>query len=660
MHTDTHSDAEPDLHNPSNHKLRRRLALILTVILIILLLAFIPPLINVSRLQRRIAHNISASIGRPVHFDRLTLGLLPTPGFTLENFVIDEDPAFGYEPILRADEVRATLRLSSFWTGHPEFSNISFGDGTSVNLVHLANGRWNIESLLFQASHISAAPTAQRHAGPAPRFPYIEATSARVNLKLDQDKTPFSLDQAEFALWEPESNQWRLRLTARPVRTDSSPSETGSFRIEGTLGAANHTANSLAATPIDLQGEWIDAQLGGLSQFVTGSDAGIRGDISATFSMQGTVEQNTITTNIRILNARRAEFIPPSPLSLEVRCQARASQTFHSFTGIACYWPPPDSADQSTLIVAAEIPDVRTPETASVRVTLPAVPASTFFDWVSIATPHPPVGLAGPGTLSGALIWGTTLGAPGLAPQTRDNSPTISGGNQRPSNASSVSRSDTYRAQLDTEGAGAFRPLKQPLSAKGALALGLSSPTPTPSWSGELEFSGGSITIPGQDPVTLGDVILQASQPASPPVRARGAKPAPPPPPDRDSFDLQPVALDLGGADPATLTGHVDDSGYTLQINGSVLPSRLLAVGKAVPQLGDGLADCLPAPSPVVPSAAAGTRRGSAVRLEPAETPVQIELTATRSWGGMQIWCPAKKLSSPTDGGKPAQATAPE
>jgi hypothetical protein len=62
----------------------------------------------------------------------------------------------------------------------------------------------------------------------------------------------------------------------------------------------------------------------------------------------------------------------------------------------------------------------------------------------------------------------------------------------------------------------------------------------------------------------------------------------------------------------------------------------------------------------VVPSAAAGTRRGSAVRLEPAETPVQIELTATRSWGGMQIWCPAKKLSSPPDGGKPAQATAPE
>lgn len=50
------------------------------------------------------AHNISASIGRPVHFDRLTFGLLPSPdSHTLENFVIEENPAIGYGRILRAD-----------------------------------------------------------------------------------------------------------------------------------------------------------------------------------------------------------------------------------------------------------------------------------------------------------------------------------------------------------------------------------------------------------------------------------------------------------------------------------------------------------------------------------------------------------------------------
>ncbi|HKO20843.1 MAG TPA: AsmA family protein [Acidobacteriaceae bacterium] len=604
QHTETHSDAELDLETTPPNRLRHRIAAILGFVLIVLLLAFIPPLINVSRLQQRIAHNISASIGRPVHFGRLTLGLLPSPGFTLENFVIDEDPAFGYEPILRADEVRATLRLSSFWTGHPEFSTISFGDGASVNIVHLSDGRWNIESLLFQASHIPAAPTAQRHAGPAPRFPYIEATAARVNLKLDQDKTPFSLDQSEFALWEPEPNQWHLRLSARPIRTDTAPSETGAVSMEGTLGAPNQTAGTLAATPIDLHGDWRDAQLGGLTQFVSGSDAGLRGAVSASFTLQGTVADNVIVTNISVRNAGRAEFVPPAPLSLDARCRAHASQTFHSFTGIACYWPPPDSAERSTLIIAAEVPDVRTPDAASVRVTLPAVPAATFFNWISIATRHPPIALAGPGTLSGELLWGLP------------------------------DSSSPDRAQLDPGGAGASRPA----SGNGTFTPGVSA---KPSWTGELEFSGGAIALPNQPPVSLGDIVLQSTQPIPPPAGRHG-KPAPAPPStSHDSFDLQPVSLDLGGKSPATVTGHVDDSGYTLHLTGSALPSRLLELGKAIPQLGEGLADCLPSPTASTDSTA---NTGSAT--EAADAPVHVDLTATRTWGSPQSWCPVPVSSS--------------
>lgn len=574
MQTDTHSDAEPELETSSPGQLRRRLALVLSLVLVVLVLAFIPPLINVSRLQRRIAHNISLSIGRPVHFDRLSLTLLPTAGFTLENFVISEDPAFGYEPILRADEVHARLRLSSLWRGHPEFSTISFSEPTSVNLVHLSDGRWNIQSLLFQASHIPAAPTAQRFAGPAPRFPYIEATGARVNLKLDQRKTPISFDQAEFALWEPEPNQWRLRLSARPIRTNVAPGETGTIRLEATLGVPNKTASSLAATPISLSGDWQDAQLGGITQFATGTDAGLRGDLSGTFRVEGRLAENTITAQVRLLNARRADFIPPASLSLEARCEAHSSELFHSFTGVACYWPPPENADPSTLIAAAEIPDVRTPETATVRISLPAVPASTFFNWVSVATPHPPLGLAGPGTLSGQVVWG----------------------------------------------------LPNQSSAR-------------PGWTGELELFGGTIAIPNQPPVELGDILLDAAQPATPAKPRRGRPAVPVAPPAHDSFDLEPLELDLGGKSPATLTGHVDDSGYTLHLTGSVLASRLLAVGKAVPQLGEGLAACLPA--------AEETGGTAAPTVQTPEEPIHVDLTATRTWGGPQTWCPAQASTVP-------------
>src|SRR5438309_5759414 len=93
-----HDDAAVESASPN--RLRHRLAIVLSLVLVILLLAFIPPLINVSRFQRRITRSISASIGRPVHFSRVSLSMFPSPGFTLENFVINEDPAFGYEPIL--------------------------------------------------------------------------------------------------------------------------------------------------------------------------------------------------------------------------------------------------------------------------------------------------------------------------------------------------------------------------------------------------------------------------------------------------------------------------------------------------------------------------------------------------------------------------------
>ena len=587
-HADIDHDTEP---RPIDvHRLRLRLAVALSVLLVVLLLVFVPPLINMSRFQRRVDRSISTAIGRPVHFDKLTLSLLPMPGFTLENFVVDEDPAFGYEPILRSNQVQVTLRISSLWRRHVEFSTISLDDSTSINLVHLSDGRWNIESLLFQASHIQAAPTAQRYASEAPRFPYIEASGARVNLKLDQTKTPFSLTDSDFALWEDQPHQWHLRVEAQPARTDTSPGETGTLRIEGTIGRPDIVAASLADTPIDLQGDWREAQLGGLTQFVTGNEAGVRGDIAADFALKGTIDRNTITANISVANARRADFIPSETLSLKAGCRADSSSTFHAFTGIECHWPPAGSSNRSILIATAQVPNVLDTSSATVHITVPALPASTFFNWLAVATPHPPTGLSGPGVLSGSVDWAQTGSAP-------------------------------------------------------------------PSWTGELEFTGGTLTLDAHQPIPLGDVFLRSSTPPSPPAhgRRRAVPPAPLPP---DSFDLEPVSLDLGGKQPATLTGHLDDSGYTLHLTGSVVPERLLALGDSIPQLGDGLKQCLPASASTEsdhPATRGGVRGNIAKSEKTADQPLTVDLTATRTWGEAQSWCPAQKLSSPQTTANPLQ-----
>jgi AsmA family len=588
MQPSSHND-EADLDTASDPRPAprsyRRLIVLFCLLVFILLLTFIPPLLNVSRFQQRIARNISASVGRPVHFKSVALNLLPLPGFTLENFTVDEDPAFGSEPILHAGEVRATLRFSSLWQ-HVEFSKISLSAGDagiapSVNLVRNPDGRWNIESLLLQASRLQAAPTAQTYAGPARRFPYIEASGGRINLKLGLEKTPFSLTDADFALWLPEPHQWHVRLEAHPLRTDTAPGDTGTVRIEGTLGGADLSAATLAQIPIDLHGDWRDAQLGDLSRFVFGNDSGMRGDFSLAFNLLGTVSRNAIATRITLAKARRAEFIPERLLSLEAACTANAQNDFQSFTAIECHWPPADSSDPSLLILTAEVPDVRNPRTASVHLTLPALPADTFFDWLRVATPHAP---AGTGTLAGTLAFGPD---PQLAPPAGPKSP----------------------------------------------------PSAPPSdWSGELEFSGGAIEFDSVShrSLALSDVILRSTPPSAP-TSPHPRRPSPPPaavPPD--SFDLMPVSLDLGGKQPATLEGHVDRTGYTLHLTGTVICANLLQLANAVPQFGNGLQPLLDQIAGVTPDSDSKSESGLDHIL--SSVPIHVDLTAARIWGSPQIW----------------------
>lgn len=577
---------------------RRRFAYLLILVLIVLLLAFIPPLVNVSRFQRRVDSNISAALGRPIHFDRLSLNLLPMPGFTLENFVIEEDPAFGYEPTLHADEVRINLRLSSLWRRRVEFSSISF-TAPSVNLVHTADGRWNIQGLLLQASRIPAAPTAQAHAGPAPRFPYIEATGARVNLKLDQEKAPVALADADFALWQPAEHQWRLRLKADPVRTDIAPGDSGTLRVEGTLGGdAQHA--TLAEIPIDLHATWQDAQLGGLTSLLLGRDAGLRGDLAASIAILGTIGSNTITANLSVDNARRADFIPPHPLSIAIACRANAGSSFHSFAAIACRLPPPDATPQAMLALAASVPDVRQPELSSIRIDVPALPSQTLYAWLGVATRHPTKAFAGRGTLTGALEWGM---------QAQTALPPAANAGRRAFTASMQSAA-------------------------------------SPQWTGELRLSGEWLRLPGlgDSGAPLNDIVLR-STPATA-AATQSAHPASQV--SRDNFDLEPIDLPLGGEHAATLAGHLDDTGYTLHLTGSVVLDRLFILGDAIPQFGDGLKKLLTKEDPPAsqhgPSGTASPTENAASlgHGEPPKAespvPVSINVSATRTWGGAQVW----------------------
>jgi hypothetical protein len=299
----------------------------------------LPPLIGLSRFEHRISDSIGRAIGRPVRMSSARVQLLPRPGFEIAGFVVEEDPAFGVEPILRCEQVTAYVRLLPLWRGHLEIARISF-DEPSVNLVRNGDGRWNFDSLLTQAAQTPTAPTGERHLRGVPRFPYISATDARVNFKYGYEKMPFSFLNADLAVWLENPGEWRVKLAAQPVRTDLSLdlANTGILRLEGSL----RRAATIREMPVDLHAEWSSAPLGQLSRLFTGTDTGWRGDLDVAADITGNANQSNLKVLAQGRGIHRVEFEPREPMNLDATCKARFTRGVRALDDLTCLAPMGD------------------------------------------------------------------------------------------------------------------------------------------------------------------------------------------------------------------------------------------------------------------------------------------------------------------------------
>lgn len=361
--------AEPLTGDPPQEGRRRRgkLVVALALVVALLLAIFLPPFINLKKYRRSITNSISGALGRAVSVGDMQLRLLPTPGIEMTDFTVAEDPAFGYEPALHANSMVATLRLSSLWRGRLEVSRISL-DEASLNLVRNDAGQWNAAAILLHASQIPNEATAQRHAGSLPRFPYVEATNARINFKSGVEKRPFSLSNAEFSMWQASSGEWTLRLKAQPVRTDRELhlSDTGVLTVEGSL----RRAASIAAMPVNLHAAWSGAQLGQASRLLAGTDSGWRGDLDATANIEGTAGDLAWKTRVRVGNLQRQEFQPASPLSVDATCDGHYLNSQRLLQGITCFLPE----GRGHLLLTGNVQWMATP-TADLQLEINQVPA---------------------------------------------------------------------------------------------------------------------------------------------------------------------------------------------------------------------------------------------------------------------------------------------
>ncbi len=597
--TGTGAEAEGTSAEESPRRWWRRPRAWAGAVAVLLLLLLTPPMVNVNRLRHQISANISASLGRPVHLDSVTLHLLPIPGFTLQNLVVSEDPAFGAEPVIRANSVDVTLRPSSLWRRRVEVSSISF-DQPSLNLVRNAAGEWNVQSLLMHAAQLHSAPTAQRKAGPEPRFPYIDASEARVNVKLGEVKEPFSLTDADFALWLSSPQEWRVRLEGTPTRTDNNLTDPGTVRLEGSL----MRAATMAHVPIDLTANWTGAPMGQASTLLTGNDAGWRGDLSVAATLDGTLGAARLETAIHIEDLRRAAFIPVKTMDVQAECGGTLDLTMAVATAPHCSVTPPPAAGGKTpgsVVMMADRLDLSRLDTLEqaagldvtagiapeLRLEMTSVPNAWLLDWARLFSQRIPPEEHPGGTMDGSVV---------------------------------------LRGQREASWGGI-----QCCGRSGAAGSeGLSFPSVVKAaWQGGFhgEIDGLMPWKPVEGGPAAYPVSVMAGVTKSAERKQRKAH-------DATEFILTPIHLTPPGSHRGskpglTLSGSATCSGYTLTLTGEATQTQLAQLQALAPPLGDGLPEALKSNIPAK-IAKGNSKPDAAARSMP------IDVSCTRGWGESQ------------------------
>ncbi|MGD0860684.1 MAG: AsmA family protein [Terracidiphilus sp.] len=541
---------------------RGRLWLALALLAVALAALIVPPWISVNSYKSRITRLMAASLGRPVRLSSVELRLLPRPAFVLTDLTVDEDPAYGAEPVLHANAVTAYVRLLSLWRGRLEIGTISV-DEASLNLVRTGDGRWNLDSLFRTAaaragSELDGAGSGAQRKTP---LPYLEATNSRINIKNGVEKLPFSLVSADLSFWQEEPGDWRLRLRGQPARTDLSLdlADTGEVRLEARV----RRAAELRQMPVHLDLQWRDAQLGQLARLVIGSDPGWRGDMTGELHLDGTADAAQIKTRLRATGVHRAEFAPAAPMDFDANCGFVYHFSERALDSLVCDSPLGDGR----IRLAGDLPGGGGPARFSVE--LDRIPVAAGLDALRTVRSSLVPGLEAGGTISGKIAYAAVL-AEGSAPE---NAPGVAKpGRLRPSKAHPAEQG----------------PLTGSLTVDGFQLSedGLSTPIQVP----KLVLE--PVSVKQGEPSSQHRSPIKAQSPAQIPIGAAALSAT--------------VAIPAGGAAPLTVTARLTLSGYHVTMRGqaSIARARELARVAGVP--GASALDALAGDPVAVELSAAG------------------------------------------------------
>lgn len=286
------------------------------VILAVLLLAgwLIPPFFHAGRYRKILQAALENKLGRPVELGTITLRLLPHPGFSIANVVVEEDPHFGSEPFARVDSVECDLGWGSLLGSRMDCSKIIL-DHPVFNVVRGPEGHWNVESIFHRGRVASQPGGAVTKSASAATFDF-EAENARINFTLNGAEKPFALNEvrASFHL-DPSQGSLAFNLQGTPVRTDIALLQPpGPVVIAGVWKPAAGPQGELRArltTSNSLLYAWIP--------MIFHRDPGIYGLVSADVLLEGSPETAKISGQMELTQLHRWEASPvssPAPVNL--------------------------------------------------------------------------------------------------------------------------------------------------------------------------------------------------------------------------------------------------------------------------------------------------------------------------------------------------------
>jgi AsmA family len=287
-----------------------------TVFLVVLLVAAkvgVSFAMRTHRFHGYLVAHLERAFGRPVQVSQFSMQILPLPRLEMTGITVGEDPAFGNEYFLRAENMQAGLRWMGLLRGHFEFGTMSL-TRPSLILVRNRLGQWNMEEWLPPAEAKSGggstASGQQTAASPSNYLEKIEFDDGRVNFKTEDEKRVFAFIDVSGSVEQVGPGRWQLNLEAKPWRSGVVLQSAGVLYVRGDVAGT-----SARLQPAQLQVHWDKVSLADLFRLITGNDSGVRGE----FGLDG-------TASVGMPDDAANGQASPSPGKWKYQVEARATQ----------------------------------------------------------------------------------------------------------------------------------------------------------------------------------------------------------------------------------------------------------------------------------------------------------------------------------------------